>query len=358
MTKAASALLGKFEPYIGEQKVLIEDQGTGDIIEGILKTHKKYASQYDNAASLLNGSPVEVAKKIFDILKQNCRYVIEPVSKQTLRSPAAILATGQTLGCDCKSYALFTAGLLDAYRRKTGKDFDIAYRFAGYYGGGLAHVFVVITVNGKEYWIDPVLPTFNDRSKVPTKYKDKKLKNMALMAMAGVPQYTAVGKSIRTFPQASANQVGFVPVAAALAVVGKGKKIADIANKIAPIVNLFRGAALKKEADVQSKVAELESSAPGESGTYADVTAYLKRLQDSKAYSLNLAQSGRTIETRTRQKAYAEAADILIQKWSAIASELQKTGTVQREATTGTGGGLPVLPIALAAGAALFLLKK
>ena len=82
---------------------MVNDQTVGDIINGIIKTHGKYADQYDKILPYFEDDDiVETAKNIFDFLKQNCKYVIESDLKQTLRSPAAIIATGNTMGCDCK----------------------------------------------------------------------------------------------------------------------------------------------------------------------------------------------------------------------------------------------------------------
>ena len=194
-------LLQKLHPYKKENIVLVQDQTVGDIINGIVNTHKKYAKQYDAILPFFEDDDIiETAKNIFDFLKDNCKYVIESDQKQTLRSPAAIIATGKTLGCDCKSYSLFFGGLLSAYKRKYNCDDKLFYRFAGYNGKDLQHVFVVIDCDGQKYWCDCVLDYFNDRSKIPTIIKDK---NMALISMAGIgnnitkqiQDYTSIGKS-------------------------------------------------------------------------------------------------------------------------------------------------------------------
>ena len=105
---------------------------------------------------------------------------------QILRSPSAILASN-IVGIDCKGYATFANGVMDAYRRNTGKNFDVYYRFASYdpFDSTPQHVFAVINENGVEYWIDPVLDQF-DEKKQPYYFKDKKIKNMALVAMSGI----------------------------------------------------------------------------------------------------------------------------------------------------------------------------
>ena len=105
---------------------------------------------------------------------------------QILRSPSALLVSND-IGIDCKGYATFANGVMDAYRRKTGKNFDVYYRFASYdvFDNTPQHVFAVVKDKGTEFWIDPVLEQF-DEKKQPYFYKDKKIKNMALIAMSGI----------------------------------------------------------------------------------------------------------------------------------------------------------------------------
>lgn len=175
------------QPYKGTKKVIVENQSTGDIIEGILDTHKRYKSDYDKIYHYFVGSSLmDTCNNIWQFLKDNVKYYIEPQKLQTLRSPAAILMKA----CDCKSYSLFANGILDAYRRNENKNFDICYRFAGYTKPKrIEHVFSVCTdKQGNEIWTDAVLNSFNDRFTIPVYYRDKKIENMALVAMAGVTQ--------------------------------------------------------------------------------------------------------------------------------------------------------------------------
>ena len=185
-----SLLLQKLEPYKNKKVVIVEEQSTKDIISGILETSEKYKSEYDKILPYFEDDDlIETAKNVFDFLKKNCKYVIESTDSQTLRSPASIIATGKTKGCDCKSYSLFFMGILSAYIRKYKLKNKISFRFAGYDGKEIGHVFVVFKENNKEYWCDCVLDYFNDRSKTPTKFKDK---NMALIQISGVPKIAGV----------------------------------------------------------------------------------------------------------------------------------------------------------------------
>jgi hypothetical protein len=180
-------ILNELQPLQGTKKVIVENQSTGDIIEGILDTHKRYQNQYDKIYKYFVGSSLnETCNNIWQFLKDNVKYYVEPQKLQTLRSPAAILSKA----ADCKSYSLFANGILDAYRRNENKNFDVCYRFAGYTKPKrIEHVFsVCIDKKGNEIWTDAVLNDFNDRFTIPVYSRDKKINNMALVAMAGVPQ--------------------------------------------------------------------------------------------------------------------------------------------------------------------------
>lgn len=183
MTK--NAILGKLTPFQNTNKILVEDQNTGDIIKGIISNHEIYKDEYDKISETFLGDNVrETARNVFNFLKSNVPYYIEPISKQTLRSPSAILALNH--GADCKSYATFSNGIFDSLNRKGLLRVPIAYRFASYRNdtNEPQHVFSVLYPGtSKEIWIDPVLDRFDQR-KEPTFYKDKKI-NMALIAMSG-----------------------------------------------------------------------------------------------------------------------------------------------------------------------------
>jgi hypothetical protein len=181
-------LLSHLDSFKNDQKIISYDQSTNDIINAILKQHNKSLNDYDKLYCYFDGGNcIDTAKKVFKYLKENVKYVIEPDNLQTVKTPSAILATGKTTGSDCKNFSLFFAGILDAYRRNTGEKFDIAYRFASYDGTNIPeHVFVVINPDTEnEIWCDAVLNYFNEK-KHPNYFKDKKIKNMALMALSGI----------------------------------------------------------------------------------------------------------------------------------------------------------------------------
>jgi len=180
-----NVVLQKLAPFNNFKKVLIEDQNTGDIIQGILDNHDNYESQYDKISDLfIDDNEVETAKNVFKFLKDNVPYYVEPIEKQTLRSPSAIISIKE--GADCKSYASFINGIMSSLNRKGIFKVPLAYRFASYRYDTREpqHVFSVLYPSTKnEVWVDPVLNKF-DQKKEPVFIKDKKIK-MALIAMSG-----------------------------------------------------------------------------------------------------------------------------------------------------------------------------
>ena len=183
-----NVLIGKVSPFMGKREIIVGNQDTTDIIEALINNHYKYTDEYNKIFRYFDGGSVEETMfNVWQFLKDDFKYTIEPENMQILRSPAALLASN-IVGIDCKGYSTFINGILDSYRRNTGKDFEVIYRFASYdpFDKTPQHVFAVVKENGYEYWVDPVLDQFDER-KQPYFYKDKKIKNMALVAMSGVP---------------------------------------------------------------------------------------------------------------------------------------------------------------------------
>lgn len=180
-------LIKHLQPFLNDKKIINYHQSTKNIIDAIVKQHQLSLKDYDNIyLYFYDKSFIKVADKIFNFLKKNIKYVVEPENLQTIKTPAAILATGKTTGSDCKNFSLFFAGILDAYRRNTGNNFDLCFRFSCYDESNTPeHVFVVINANSDNpIYCDAVLNFFNEY-KEPTYFKDKKINNMALMSLGG-----------------------------------------------------------------------------------------------------------------------------------------------------------------------------
>lgn len=182
----------KYEKVVQWQKV-------SDIRKLILDAHEEFAPLYDVIATEFMGrSDRETFQNVFNFLKDNIRYVEEGVARQYVRSPVAILEHGES---DCKGYASFIGGVLDALQR-LGGSFTWQYVFAGY--GDTNHVFVEADTASKNYWIDPVLNDFNQRTPEPLTIR-KFQRDMALYKVSGVGSCNCGdcnGKMGRTIMQA------------------------------------------------------------------------------------------------------------------------------------------------------------
>lgn len=183
-------LLNNLNTYIGSSKVLIYDQNTTDIIKELLKAHKDNEQEYNKIYKYFNfADKNKIFENIFNFCKKNIKYKIESGEKQTLKTPTAILIQGYG---DCKQYAQFIGGVLDAINRN-GKKIDWCYRFASYNNQKkIQHVFVVVKTKEGEIWIDPVLPYYNDKKQYSYKI-DKKM----LYSISGFDDLDELGATKR-----------------------------------------------------------------------------------------------------------------------------------------------------------------
>ena len=184
-------LLQKLPGYQNKKVLLKDDQTTRDIIKNIICNHNLHKKDYDKISNYFwKGNIENTTRYIFDFLKENVKYDIEPDHTQTVKSPAAILATGiyQDGNNDCKHYASFIGGILDSLKR-SGKNIDWKYRFANYkfYTKDPGHVFVVVNDQGKEIWVDPVLSSYNKKQPYISAI-DKKINDMSLYSISGIEE--------------------------------------------------------------------------------------------------------------------------------------------------------------------------
>ncbi len=181
-------LLQDLPPFKNDEVVIAGRQTVDDIVREVLASHKFFASDYDLIAGRFVRSTWQaVCQNLFNFCKRSIPYVVETEQLQTSRSPAAVMELGGIIGADCKHYAGFIGGVVDAIGRQTGQPADWCYRFAFYEGAPDEeswHVFVVVRADGKEYWVDPVLDTFNQRVPKPDYFTDKK-PSMSLVRISG-----------------------------------------------------------------------------------------------------------------------------------------------------------------------------
>jgi hypothetical protein len=138
------------------------EQSAYDIVKRIREKHLKSAKYYDAIAADFNYQDTRaVAAALWDFCKNNIRYKEESAELQTVSAPQTILKNGQ---CDCKGYAMFIGGVLDALNRH-GRRINWHYRFVSYrlLDETPGHVFTVIDMpDDTEIWVDPVLGEFDE----------------------------------------------------------------------------------------------------------------------------------------------------------------------------------------------------
>lgn len=187
---------------IRNQAVLTDDrQNTDDIRELILTKHREYAKDYDLISHYFDtGNIVDTSRQIFDFLKTYVPYKKENGRFQTVKSPALILLSNEGNNnfdrVDCKNYASFIAGVIDSIKRQNpNSNWDWTYRFASYEVNDPepGHVFVVVMVDGKELWIDPVFTYFNSGDMHEWELDEKPVKGIGGL-------YSISGPDVQSIP--------------------------------------------------------------------------------------------------------------------------------------------------------------
>lgn len=239
----AGAILSQLPPYEARIVTLAKNQDTSDIVANMLHYHKLYRTDYDKiAGQFLAPTPRKTLRNVFDFLKTNVTYRIEPETRQTLKSPAAIVATGRTTGSDCKNYALFIAGVAESLTRTGKQRIPIAYRFASYkwYDENPQHVFAVAFPDtAREIWIDPVLPEFDQRKP----YNHSTDKKMALVGISGTPDQIGGIKDLFRNVKNAVLTVAAAPSRAAF--------LTAVSLNVLKVAEKLRQAQLKYPADLQ-----------------------------------------------------------------------------------------------------------
>lgn len=195
-------LLNVLPPFTNESILIERRQDVHDIVKEVCEAHKYFAEDYNRIAKYFDGPDITaICKSLFNFCKLNIRYKVEGEDSQTTKSPAAIIALGDSVGGDCKHFAGMIGGVLAALERR-GKKVYWFYRFASYrmFDSTPQHVFVVVDINGKEIWIDPVLKNFNERLEPTFKPLDKKIV-MPLYRISGTDDSLEESNDSETSPE-------------------------------------------------------------------------------------------------------------------------------------------------------------
>jgi len=157
--------------YQGIDKVYkskADNKDIRDLIESLVPTAKAQMREFSK--QFKGGTEKQTCKKIFDYIKTNFKYVADG-GQQIVKLPSALLE--KRVG-DCKSYALFTAAILE--------NLKIPYKFVytSYSANPIPqHIYVVTKDN---CIIDVVYGKFNQEKKPTYKY----IKDMDVRYMAGI----------------------------------------------------------------------------------------------------------------------------------------------------------------------------
>lgn len=154
-----SVLIAKLAGTQPVSRMIIEDQQVKDIISLMMAKHARTRGDYDKIYQYFEGGGIyDVCERLWKFCKKNFNYVIEDEDAQYVSAPITMLTNGNV---DCKNYALFIAGVLDAMKRH-GSPIVWQFRFASYrLLQDPGHVFVVVNPNTDNIWVDPVLDEFN-----------------------------------------------------------------------------------------------------------------------------------------------------------------------------------------------------
>lgn len=166
-------LINKIGSPLPPEMLVVADQDAYDIIKRMVIKHKNCACDYDKIAADFDAQDIyDVCKKLWVFCKNNLKYDEETIDRQEVSAPQTILQRGH---CDCKGYALFIGGILDALNRR-GWNIKWKYRFASdnLFNETPGHVFVVVTDGLHEIWVDPVLSEFNQDHFFPY-YQDRRV---------------------------------------------------------------------------------------------------------------------------------------------------------------------------------------
>lgn len=179
-------ILSKLPPFVDKRVTIADKQQVPDIIVTMLNAHKRNAPLYDRIGLYFMGKNVaDTCDKLFEFCKKNLAYKVEPGKLQKVQVPQGLLSRGN---CDCKGYASFICGCLDAIKRSGKQLIDWEYCFASYELKEQTpyHVFSVVKKAGTDdIWVDPT-PGANDTQPFWLSYETVKTAGMLQDVIAGI----------------------------------------------------------------------------------------------------------------------------------------------------------------------------
>jgi len=312
----AQKLLGRLPEYRDEWVMITPRQKVKDIIRQILAAHDKYAGYYDKIALYFDDKTVRgICNKLYNFCTREIKYSEETEEDQTTSLPSGILTRGHG---DCKHYANFCGGVLDALTRLTGKKIDWCYRFASYHALSDTphHVFIVVNDNAEEIWLDPV-PGSNGLT--PFWQVDKKI-NAPFM-----PLYDNIGSV-----PGGGRRVGLIDDVISVAEIGTG-----VWDKITTLLNGDKvpNYPVKSTTTFNSLVASVNASIPVPTSV-SDAKRILAIALDERAKAV----------ARGTDRATLTAIMLIDERITAIQNYIASGGKTWSMPAPGSGSSSPVGP--------------
>jgi len=162
----------------GQAVKIVKFHNTSDIIKQMQAAHYENAIMAVNFANRFKGRLVkDTCNNIFNFIKNNIEYRIEPADAQTTKTINRLISDGYG---DCKHYSGFFASVLHAL------NIPFVYRFVSYTTDKTpTHVYIVAyDEKNQPIYCDAVLDDFNTEKNYTYKI-DKKVNNMAVYHLSG-----------------------------------------------------------------------------------------------------------------------------------------------------------------------------
>jgi hypothetical protein len=261
---------------LGRASEITKFHSTTDIVNEIKRAHEinkhfagKIAKHFDR------GNTRSTASSIFDFVKSNIRYEVEPANRQTTKTIPRILSDG--FG-DCKHYSGFIASILNEL------NIPHSYRFVSFGSNTTpTHVYVVAYDESQNPIIlDAVLPFFDTEKP----YTYKKDLPMALYHLSGIGRVDEIGAFIgkrKNLAQRVTQRVS--QTAKKVTNTVANKVIKPVANKVVkPVANKVVKPAAKRIAPVAKKAfqgSKTVSMAPGRNAFLALVALNVRGMATS-----------------------------------------------------------------------------
>lgn len=171
----------------GKEDLYKDDGNTADIATKVMACFFDYNHQVASLAPHLKAaSLVDTCRTIWQLVKNNIAYVVDPKGKQWIRTPARLWSDAQG---DCKSYSVFIASCCYHLGIKC------CFRFVSFKPGPPTHVYVVVKNKGREIILDAVMPGFDQQKPFHQKWDY----NMTRISqLSGIPENQQIAGGLST----------------------------------------------------------------------------------------------------------------------------------------------------------------